>query len=133
MGQEKLTKVDSIDSDIEKGTVVEEVTPSRGKVGPPTQQSRRKLDLDTGEEHVRFRRKWWQLWSVYIHAKTTQLAQSLVNPCAAQAPQGPTSPASFFLRRRDCHSSCQVPLPGYTHLHMDQSPDGPLLCNISLP
>ena len=65
MGQEKLTKVDSVDSDVEKGTVVDDVAVAADKGASATHRaSRKQLDLDTGEEHVRFRRHWYQLWSV---------------------------------------------------------------------
>lgn len=65
MGQEKLTKVDSVDSDVEKGTVVDDVAVAADKGASATRRtSRKQLDLDTGEEHVRFRRHWYQLWSV---------------------------------------------------------------------
>lgn len=61
MGEDsdKLPQADSIDtSDLEKA---ETVNVNSNHVA---HQPSRKVELDTGEEHVRFRRHWWQLWYV---------------------------------------------------------------------
>ncbi|TBU32613.1 P-loop containing nucleoside triphosphate hydrolase protein [Dichomitus squalens] len=56
---EKLSKVDSADTDVEKGEnePVKDIKEVRNNA-PPS----RKFDFDTGEERVRFRRHWWQIW-----------------------------------------------------------------------
>ena len=56
---EKLSKVDSADTDVEKDEKgpVKDIKEVRNNA-PPS----RKFDFDTGEEHVRFRRHWWQIW-----------------------------------------------------------------------
>ena len=65
MDEKRFEKVDSVDTDVEKCTIVDNVTAAPdtvGKNGPATHLPSRKLDLDTGEEHIRFRRHWWQIW-----------------------------------------------------------------------
>ncbi|KAI0768143.1 ABC protein [Trametes elegans] len=58
MSGESLAKSDSDDYDIEKGPVdgmgVTEVKNNT--------RSARKIEIDTGEELVRFRKHWWQIW-----------------------------------------------------------------------
>ncbi|KAI1797261.1 P-loop containing nucleoside triphosphate hydrolase protein [Ganoderma leucocontextum] len=56
MADEKLSKVDSNDTDVEAGQDV------AGKDTQKTALPSRKFDFDTGEEHVRFRHHWWQIW-----------------------------------------------------------------------
>ncbi|KAI0360038.1 ABC protein [Trametes cingulata] len=58
MGGEKLAKVDSNETDVEKGPI-EDVD---GKQAQAQTRSTRKIEIDTGEEHIRFRRHWWQIW-----------------------------------------------------------------------
>ncbi|KAH9949979.1 P-loop containing nucleoside triphosphate hydrolase protein [Amylocystis lapponica] len=41
---------------------IEEVAEELRKDLPKNSHQARKLELDTGEEHLNFRRKWWQLW-----------------------------------------------------------------------
>lgn len=56
MADEKLLKVGSNDVDVEKG---QDATANEvHKAALPS----RKFDFDTGEEHVRFRHHWWQIW-----------------------------------------------------------------------
>ncbi|KAI0710130.1 P-loop containing nucleoside triphosphate hydrolase protein [Earliella scabrosa] len=55
MGEEKLVKVDSNDTDVEKTQVKDVPVHEAAHTG-------HKFDLDTGEDFVRFRRHWWQLW-----------------------------------------------------------------------
>ncbi|KAI0711948.1 P-loop containing nucleoside triphosphate hydrolase protein [Cerioporus squamosus] len=58
MAEEKLAKVDSRDTDVEKGQNEDVgVTEIKETIRPS-----HRFDLDTGEEHVRFRRHWWQIW-----------------------------------------------------------------------
>ncbi|TFK93972.1 ABC protein [Polyporus arcularius HHB13444] len=57
MTEEKLATVDSHETDVEKGEDED--------VGPEAKENVRpshKFDLDTGEELIRFRRHWWQVW-----------------------------------------------------------------------
>ncbi|KAI0370390.1 ABC protein [Pilatotrama ljubarskyi] len=58
MGADKLAKVDSNETDVEKGPVDD----VEGKKAPVQTRSTRKIEIDTGEEHIRFRRHWWQIW-----------------------------------------------------------------------
>ena len=68
MGEDKFPKVDSLESDAEKGEIVDNVAEAPGQQDKNVTAAHhsRKLDLDMGEEHVRFRRNWWQLWSVVV-------------------------------------------------------------------
>ncbi|KAI0661576.1 ABC protein [Cubamyces menziesii] len=58
MGSEKLTKVDSNETDVEKGQADDL---SAQKLEKSTRHAH-KVDFDTGEEHIRFRRHWYQIW-----------------------------------------------------------------------
>ena len=58
MADEKLSKIDSNETDVEKG----QDSALKGVQNATTLASR-KFDFDTGEEHLRFRHHWWQLWS----------------------------------------------------------------------
>ena len=60
MGSEKLTKVDSNETDVEKGQA-ESDDLSAQKLEKSTRHAH-KVDFDTGEEHIRFRRHWYQIW-----------------------------------------------------------------------
>ncbi|KAI0649348.1 ABC protein [Trametes meyenii] len=61
MASEKLTRVDSAETDAEKGYSEElQVKQPSGK--DVNTRSGRNIDIDAGEEHVRFRRHWWQVW-----------------------------------------------------------------------
>ena len=55
MADEKLSKVESTDTDIQKGPDV-----ALKEAQKPVLPSG-KFDFDTGEEHVRFRHHWWQI------------------------------------------------------------------------
>lgn len=52
-----------------------------------------KLRLDTGKERVRFRRKWYQLWSVLLN-----LYRDASLDLVQDAQESPTSPACFAIR-----------------------------------
>ncbi|KAI0956120.1 hypothetical protein AcV7_006609 [Taiwanofungus camphoratus] len=52
--EEKDTKLATVDD--------EESVDDLPKDVPEKPQQSRKLELDTGEEHLNYRRKWWQLW-----------------------------------------------------------------------
>ncbi|KAI9000636.1 P-loop containing nucleoside triphosphate hydrolase protein [Trametes punicea] len=58
MSGEKLAKVDSNETDVEKG-LADDVNLKQAKNNA---RSGRTIEIDTGEEHVRFRRHWWQIW-----------------------------------------------------------------------
>ncbi|TFY67781.1 hypothetical protein EVJ58_g1400 [Rhodofomes roseus] len=53
----ETTSVDELEKDVEQEAGVTE----KDRPEQPTRRSR-KLEFDQGEQHVRFRRKWWQLW-----------------------------------------------------------------------
>ncbi len=58
MTEEKLATVDSHETDVEKGQDEDVgVAEAKENVRPS-----HKFDLDTGEELIRFRRHWWQIW-----------------------------------------------------------------------
>lgn len=58
MADEKLAKVDTNETDVEKGPVDD----GSVKKTSANIRSTRKVEIDTGEELVRFRRHWWQIW-----------------------------------------------------------------------
>lgn len=58
MADEKLAKVDSNETDVEKLPVDD----GSVKKTSANTRSTRKVEIDTGEELVRFRRHWWQIW-----------------------------------------------------------------------
>ncbi|KAH9856552.1 ABC protein [Lenzites betulinus] len=64
MADDKLTKVDSNETDVEKGlddvTSVKQASP--GNFTSRNSRSTRKVEIDAGEEYIRFRRHWWQIW-----------------------------------------------------------------------
>ncbi|KAH9945319.1 ABC protein [Epithele typhae] len=67
MGQDKLPKTDSLNSDVEKSAATHVAHPEADEkaVAAATQPTHRThIDLDTGDEFLRFRRHWWQLWFV---------------------------------------------------------------------
>lgn len=57
MGPKDVEKGDEDSVSIKEATL-EDVSPKQ------MQREDRKLVFDTGEEQVRYRRNWWQLWSV---------------------------------------------------------------------
>ncbi len=58
MTEDKLATVDSHETDVEKGQDEDVgVAEAKENVRPS-----HKFDLDTGEELIRFRRHWWQIW-----------------------------------------------------------------------
>lgn len=64
MGEEKFLNIVTSDSDADVGKgKTEDVAVTIAK-NNDTRPAHR-FDLDTGEEHVRFRRHWWQIWRVH--------------------------------------------------------------------
>ncbi|KAI0833290.1 ABC protein [Trametes gibbosa] len=65
MADNKLAKVDSNETDVEKGsadaTSVKQVPVADFK-DSNNARSTRKVEIDAGQEFIRFRRHWWQIW-----------------------------------------------------------------------
>lgn len=61
MSDEKLAKVDTNETDVEKGPV-DDGSVKKTSAANANTRSTRKVEIDTGEELVRFRRHWWQIW-----------------------------------------------------------------------
>ncbi|KAL7279088.1 hypothetical protein ACG7TL_006926 [Trametes sanguinea] len=59
-GDNKLAKVDSNETDVEKGLADDDNV--KQKQGESVTRTARRIEIDTGEEFVRFRRHWWQIW-----------------------------------------------------------------------
>ncbi|EIW57395.1 ABC protein [Trametes versicolor FP-101664 SS1] len=61
MADEKLAKVDTNETDVEKGPL-DDGSVKKTSAANANARSTRKVEIDTGEELVRFRRHWWQIW-----------------------------------------------------------------------
>lgn len=70
MSEKALSDVEEDTKSTKDETVVQEyVNPGYTKQGDP------RLRLDTGKEHVTFRRKWWQLWCVSMNPWSRAVSQ----------------------------------------------------------
>lgn len=64
MADGKLAKVDSNETDVEKGPAdgLDAKQAAVGNNNGSATTRTRKVEIDTGEELIRFRRHWWQIW-----------------------------------------------------------------------
>ena len=84
------------EKDIEKDAESVETKEVQETPGTTKARDAPRLVLDKGEEHVRYRKRWYQLW--YVPHSTLD---SLLNASAlAQDTQGPAAAASRELVRR---------------------------------
>ena len=70
-----------LEKDVEEAGLAEKSTAE--------QPARKNIEFDQGEQHVRFRRRWYQLWRVTIVLHRASFVLTTFRLCV-QATQGPT-------------------------------------------